>query len=312
MPVVGPRTLPEFQRTFATEAACAAFLMDLRWPEGFVCLACGGGASLVYESRRVVVCRKCRKHWYLTAGTVMHRSKLPLQTWFYGAFVVATLTPGISAVQFQKQLGLSRYETAFQMLHKLRAALVAPEREPLTGVVEVDETFVGGIHRGGARGRSQARKTMVVGAVEVVQGPHRTRAGRIRLEALPEATSEALLEFLRHHVIPGTRVHTDGFRGYSGRLDEAGYVHRPEPGAELLHIHRTFANLKTWLRGTHHDRVERQHLQAYLNEFSFRHNRRFWRSASFIRVLQIATAVRAPTYREIYGADAYGANVHQR
>jgi transposase-like protein len=312
MPLPAPASLPEFQQLFPDEDACLHYLLQLRWPEGFVCPFCAETPHYSYPDRRTVVCKACRKHVRVTAGTMMHRSKVPLLTWFYGAFLASTLTPGISAVQFQRQLGMKRYETAFQVLHRIRSAMVAPDREPLHGVVEIDETFIGGVHRGGKRGRSTEKKTLVVGAVEVRPGKRRpVVAGRVRLRAIPNASAATLAAFVEEHVGEGTSVLTDAHQGYAS-FAETGYDHRPEVGAELPLVHREFANLKTWLRGTHHDRVERKHLQAYLNEFCFRHNRRFWPFSAFHRVLSIGMSVMPATYRELYNADEFGQDLHRR
>ena len=316
MPLPAPTSIREFQQAFPDEDACLRYLFNLRWPDGFVCPSCDGTAHYSYPARKAVVCKVCRKHIRLTAGTMMHRSKLPLSTWFYAAFLTSTLTPGISAVQFQRQLGIKRYETAFHVLHKIRSAMVAPGREPLHGLVEIDETFVGGVHRGGKRGRSTEKKTLVVGAVEVRLGKKKKGkkerplvAGRVRFRAIPDASAATLDAFVWEHVSAGAVVLTDGHQGYVN-LAKMGYDHQPEVAAELPLVHREFANLKTWLRGTHHDRVERQHLQAYLNEFSFRHNRRFWPFSAFHRVLSIGMSVAAPTYRQLYNADEFGRELH--
>ncbi len=310
MELTSPKSLPEFQRHFSDEAACLEYLAAIRWPEGFICAACGGTACYSYPTRKAMVCKACRRHVRLTAGTIMHRSKLPLSTWFYAAFLASTLTPGMSAVQLQRQLGLNRYETAFQLLHKIRAAMVAPEREPLKGTVELDETLIGGVHHGGKRGRSTETKTMVVGAVEVRPGRKRpVVAGRIRLRTVPDGSAESLDDFVQAHIASGTTVVTDDHQGYVN-LPTLGYAHHPEVAAELPLIHREFANLKTWLRGTHHDRVERKHLQSYLNEFAFRHNRRFWPFSAFQRVLAIGINTGPLTYRRLYDADEFGRSAH--
>ena len=241
----------------------------------------------------------------------MHGSHTPLLTWFYAAYLATTYTPGLSAVQFQRQLGLSRYETAFQILHKLRGAMVDPDRDQLRGVVEADETFVGGAAPGQKGGRSIETKTAVVGAVEVrrKRGEEGTYAGRLRLRAVGDTAGASLEPFIADHVARGTRVHTDGWGGYSGLL-EMGYRHKPVVQAELPIIHREFGNLKTWLKGTHHGRVERQHLQAYLNEFVFRHNRRFWPFSAFRRVLSLGLEAPVQAYRQLYDADEFGRDIH--
>jgi transposase-like protein len=292
---------------FPDEASAVAYIFKLRWSDGNPCSSGCKGSYALYSGGRVIHCKACRKSISLTASTIMHKSHTPLLTWLYGAYLITTLTPGISAVQFAAQLGLNE-EAAFQMLHKLRAAMVAPDREPLHGPVEVDETYVGGA--GGGEGRSTETKTLVVGAVEVVDKKDGTKgAKRLRLRVLEDASGAELIPFVRDHVEPGAIVLTDGWRGYRG-LTKAGYVHEPEIESELPVIHREFANLKTWLQGTHHGRVERQHLQAYLNEFAFRHNRRFWKFSAFQRLMEIAVGTTAPTYDELYNADEYGRNVH--
>lgn len=150
-----PRSLPEFQHLFLDEAACAVYLERARrWSDGFVCPPCGTpGEPYRYATRPgVLCCRKCRRETRLTAGTVMERTHTPLSVWFWATYLVASQTPGMSAVPFQRQLGLSRYETAFQILHKLHAGMVRPDQDRIGGkpeeVVEADETCVGGRTRG--------------------------------------------------------------------------------------------------------------------------------------------------------------------
>ncbi len=168
-----PVSLPEFQRLFPDDAACAVYLEKTRWSDGFACPHCGViGEPFRFENRPGVLrCRACRKDTGLTVGTVMERSHVPLSTWFWAAYLVTSQTPGMSAIQFQRQLGLSRYETAFQLLHKLRAGMVRPDRDRIGGLpkvhVEVDETLVGGRTRG--EGPGVHHKVLVAAAVEVRQ-----------------------------------------------------------------------------------------------------------------------------------------------
>jgi len=326
-----PKSLPEFQRVFPDEVACIAHLLAIRFPDGFVCSTCADTGPPYRIATRPVILR-CRAHQHetsLTAGTIMHGTKIPISTWFWGAWLVTAHTPGMSALQFQKLLGMTRYETAFQMLHKLRAAMVRPERDAIGGQwpVEVDETFVGGATQGEGRGRHH--KTLVAGAVEVrprrdAPGPdpnlptgqskpkHRgghgrsTIAGRLRLQVVPSRHRSVLEPFVQAAVLQGTLVRTDGWTGYD-RLAEHGYVHDPvaingdqaKTEAHLPMIHIVFGNLDAWLLGTHHG-VSSRHLQAYLNEFAFRFNRRFWPMGAFNAVLGIAMRVTAPTYASLY------------
>ncbi len=314
-----PESLRDFARMFPNEEACVRYLFALRWPDGNPCPKGCHREFALYQGGRVIFCKMCRQNISLTAGTIMHRSHTDLLTWFYGAFLVTTLTPGISAVQFQKQLGIKRYETAFQILHKLRAAMVNPVREKLRGVVEVDETYIGGAKPGAKGGRGMEGKTLVIGAVEQRPSKDRRRsaaAGRVRFRVIESATTKELTEFVEDHVEKDSTVLTDNWQGYL-RLAKLGYEHIPtavghrQNASHILPlIHLEFANLKTWLQGTHHGRVERQHLQAYLNEFAYRHNRRFWRFSAFHTVLRLGMNQGPQEYDDLYTADEYGRNVH--
>jgi transposase-like protein len=254
----------------------------------------------------VLVCAACGKDISLIAGTIMERTHTPLPIWFLGAFLMTTLKPGISALQFQHQAGLGRYETAFQILHKLRTAMVAPERSKLSGLVECDETYIGG-HEIGKPGRGAEKKALVAGAVEVVQGKDGPYAGRIRLELIATADYVSLSDFLVKNVARGTTVRTDGLAAYNG-INHDGFLHRPvvlgEPEMAhkvFPHIHRAFGNLKAWLLGPHHG-VTKKHIQAYLDEYVFRFNRRFDSMHSFNTLLGLAADAKAPTYEALYAA----------
>ena len=249
----------------------------------------------------------------------MERTHTPLSVWFWAAYLVASQTPGISAVQFQRQLGLSRYETAFQILHKLRAGMVRPDQDQIGGKpdehVEADETWIGGRTRG--EGRGVHHKSLVAAAVEVRQrklgtklNPRRSGryAGRVRLAVVPDRSARALGGFVKTVVAPGARIITDDWSGYAG-LTKHGFNHvaiaergDPQVAEEFMPIvHLVFSNLKTWLRGIHHG-VSPQHLQTYLNEFTFRFNRRFYPFNAFRSLLGIAGDVTAPTYAQLYAA----------
>ncbi len=320
-----PSSLPEFQRLFPDDAACGAYLERCRWEDGFQCPHCHtAGEPFRFANRPGVLrCRKCRRDVGLTAGTVMERTHTPLSVWFWGAYLVSSLTPGMSAVQFQRQLGLGRYETAFQILHKLRAGMVRDERDRIGGAgrpkdhVEVDETWVGGATVGAGRGFHD--QALVIAAVEVRQrkpkdGDGKLRrggryAGRLRLEVAPNRTAAALCGFVETAVEPGTMIITDGWNGYA-TLGERGYAHlgvaeRGDPQVVedyLPMVHLVFSNLKSWLAGTHHG-VSPQHLQAYLNEYTFRFNRRFYPFNAFRSLLGIAGGAQAPTYNSLYSGE---------
>lgn len=318
-----PRSLPGFQRLFPNEAACAAYLERARWSDGFVCDYCGTlGEPYRFANRSSVCrCRHCNRDTSLTAGTVMERTHTPLSVWFWAAYLVASQTPGMSAAQFQRQLGLSRYETAFQILHKLRVGMVRPDQDRIGGnpgeYVEADEPYVGGRTRG--KGRGVHDMVLVAGAVEGKQRKHggslnkrRTGryAGRVRLAVVPDRRAKSLGGFIERVVTPGATIMTDAWSGYAA-LEKRGYLHTAvaERGdmqvAEtfLPIIHLVFSNLKTGLRGIHHG-VSPQHLQAYLNEFTFRFNHRFYPFNAFRSLLGIAGDVTAPTYAELYAKNS--------
>jgi len=290
----------EFQERFATEAACLDYLAASRWPEGFVCPGCGGRSAWVLERHHLWQCSECALQTSVTAGTVMHKTHTPLRTWFWAAYLVATHHPGISAKQLQRQLGLSRYETAWLILQKLRRAMVAPEREPLKDEVEVDEFFLGGLEEGRKGGRQRGKKVLVGVAVEV-----RGRgSGRLRLQVLDDASADSLHGFVKVTTAAGSIVHTDGWQGYAG-LTKLGYEHRPRsqraaaPGEQLLpRAHRAVSNLKAWMHGTHRD-VSDEHLPVYLDEYVFRHNRRHTPMAAFQTLLGLAGRQPPTTYRQL-------------
>ena len=231
----------------------------------------------------------------------MHRSHIPIQEWFWAAYLVATHTPGISAVQLQRQLGIVSDTTAWYMLHRLRKGMVNDNRNHLSGLIEADETILGGTaQRKRGRGVIAAKhKSLVIGAVEVVaymdkQGKRRERAGRLRLSTLENAGALFIRNFLTHYIEAGSTLRTDGWSGYSDAA-LVGYKHRvrlvriPERAHRVApHIHRVFGNLQTWLNGTHHG-VDPKYLQSYLDEYVFRFNRRNIPMAAFQTLLGIST-----------------------
>ncbi len=320
-----PQSLPEFQRMFPDDAACARYLEAIRWRDGFACSKCGIAAEPFRFANRpgVLRCKGCKRDTALTAGTVMERTHTPLSTWFWAAFLIASLTPGMSAVQLQRQLGLTRYETAFQILHKLRSGMASTSgRIGARLHVEIDETYVGGRTRG--KGRGVTDQVVVVGAVEVRQrvtkperedGKGKPRrggryAGRLRLAVVPDRTAKTLCGFVEANVDPATEMAvTDAHQGYAP-LARMGYQHlavaeRGEPNVAedyLPIIHLIFSNLKAWLNGVHHG-VSPDHLQAYLNEFVFRFNRRFYPFNAFRSLLGLSVETEAPTYAELYDGD---------
>jgi transposase-like protein len=292
-----PRSLAEFQDRFASEADCHRYLVACRWPDGFRCPRCGEPEAYELAGRELLQCRSCRHQTSVTAGTVLDRTRVPLRLWFAAAYLVTTHTPGFSAVQLQRLLGLARYETAWTMLHKLRRAMLRPERGRLSGVVEVDEAYVGGLEEGRRGGRRRdSSKSIVVGAVEV-----RGRgSGRVRLAVVDDLSAASLVPFVEASVEPGSAVLTDGWQGYAPL--RRGYDHRPATVGDprnasvlLPRVHRAFSNLKTWLRGTHHG-VSAKHLPSYVDGFVFRSNRRRT-PAAFERLSGLAVTLQPAPYQ---------------
>lgn len=310
-----PETLIQFQKTFSDEEACINYLEKLRWPEGFICLKCDStDKPYRFKNRPTVLrCRNCHANTRLTAGTIMHKTRTPLHVWFWAAYLVTSHTPGLSATQFQRQLGLKRYETAFQILHKLRIAMVRPQRDKIgaSGHVEVDETFVGG--RTHSKKQGVTDKVLVAAAVEVRSlnkprrnGERKLYAGRLRLAQISDRGQLALEDFVKKSVAPGSTIFTDGWTGYDN-LTTLGYEHNAtvingdhkKTDLVLPMVHLVFSNLKTWLRGTHHG-VSPKHLSVYLDEFTFRFNRRFYPMAAVNSILGIAVCVPGTTYKHLY------------
>jgi transposase-like protein len=289
-----PRTFQEFRVWFPDDASCAEYLARLRWPEGFRCPVCDG-ESAWRTSTQHWKCVACSRKTSVTAGTIFHRTRTPLTTWFAAIWLVTSQKNGSSAQNLHDMLGLGSYETAWAWLHKLRRAMVRPDRDQLTGVVEVDESFIGG--RATGRQGASTDKVPVMIAVENVgtQANRKLRLGRVRLGVADAPGSKQLVDFARSMVAPGSVIRTDGARMFRV-LAEEGFTHEyisgyssPEPGhITLPGPHRVASLLKRWNAGTHHYRVEREHLPFYLDEFTFRFNRRSSqaRGRLFYRLLQ--------------------------
>ena len=294
-----PRNLSELEDSFSTEENCRAYLARLRWPEGFRCPRCGEGKSWPVRGM-LLECAGCGCQTSVTAGTIFQDTRTPLAVWFRAMWWVTTQRNGASALGLQRVLGLKKYETAWTWLHKLRRAMVRPGRDLLTGRVEVDETYLGGLEEG-VRGRLTETKSLIImAAQEDGKG-----IGRIRMRRIPDAAALSLESFLPESVAPGSVVHTDGWRGYNGTTAN-GYVHEvtiirrsKQTASELLpRVHLVFSLLKRWLMGTHQGAVSHKHLDYYLDEFTFRFNRRRSRNRGklFFRLAQQAVAVDPVTY----------------
>ena len=285
-----PETVLEFRERFVTDEACRDYVVALRWPDGFICPQCE--QKKAWEmGRGLYWCQNCGYQASVTAGTLFNDTHKPLRLWFEAMWYITNQKSGVSALGLQRVLGLGSYHTAWNWLHKLRRAMVRPGRDRLSGVIEVDEIFIGG-ERPGKRGRGAAGNALVVIAVQ--EGER--GIGRIRMQRVTDASGESLEPAVWEMVEPGSAVRTDGWRGYSG-LTELGYQHEvvrkdPDLGENLLPLaNRVASLLKRWLLGTHQGAVQHSHLEYYLDEFTFRFNRRTSKSRGLLFYRLISQAI---------------------
>jgi transposase-like protein/ribosomal protein L37AE/L43A len=298
-----PMTFEEFTIKFATEAQCRDYLYQLRFPNGFVCPKCG--ASKAWRIGKMLFeCSKCEHQTSVIAGTIFQDTRTPLKTWFTAIWWVTTQKNGASATGLQQVLGLKSYKTAWAWLHKIRRAMVHPNRTKLSGIVEVDEAYIGGEEHGGKTGRGTENKTLVAVAVELCD---KGKLGRARLAVIPDASKKSLQDFIKGNVEGGSTIISDGWKSYVS-LSSEGYEHIvhvkrnvEDEDALLPNVHRIISLLKRWLLGTHQGAVSRGHLQAYLDEYVFRFNRRksAKRGLLFYRLLECAMLVHPTTLNDI-------------
>lgn len=301
-----PRTFEEFLEWFSTEEDCAEYLEWIRWSDGFVCSGCGVKKAWRTD-RGLWHCQGCQRQSSATVGTVFEDSRKPLRLWFHVIWLMMAQKTGMSAKNLCDTYGFGSYQTAWGWLHKLRSVMIRTGRERLTGRVEVDEAYVGG-QKEGARGRGAEGKTAVLVAVE---GEAKRKLGRVRFRCVDAIDRERVELFIRDYVEPGAMVVTDGLSVYD-QLKAAGFDHHPHvittggetARSELDHVHLVISLLKRWLGGTHQGAVTPSHLQAYLDEFAFRFNRRLsqHRGKLFYRLMQQAVTMRPPTVKALYAS----------
>jgi transposase-like protein len=298
-----PLNVMEMERRFSTEEACRDYLFRLRWPNGFVCPRCQAAGNW-NTTRDRLMCRKCQHQTTVTAGTIFQDTHKPLTLWFRAVWHVTSQKNGASAMSLQQELGLGSYKTAWTWLHKLRRAMVRPDRDRLSGTVEVDETYWGAEEEG-VIGRQTERKALMIVGVEYNR--HKNKIGRIRMRRIPDTSRESLHGFIKEMIEPGSTICTDGLFSY---LEMNGYTHDRQvqrhqaAGEHLLpRVHQVVSLLKRWLLGTHQGAVSHAHLDYYLDEFTFRFNRRTSRSRGklFYRLLQQAVQVDPVPFNQIIG-----------
>lgn len=294
-----PRTLRAFEKRFTAEEACRRYLVALRWPEGWSCPRCGHRKAWAVR-RSLWRCAACRHETSVMAGTIFQDSHLPLTTWFRAMWYLTSQKIGVSALGLQRVLGLGGYQTAWTMLHKLRRAMVRPGRDRLGGVVEVDEAYWGAPEKGVSGRLTHEKALFMVAAEEDGAG-----IGRIRMGRIPALRTASVHAFIRQSVAPGSTLRTDGlnvFMGLEGyRYDRHVQRHQPEGTHLLPRVHRVVSLLKRWLMGTHQGAVDHRYLDAYLDEFTFRFNRRTSASRGklFYRLVQQALLVEPAPFANI-------------
>ena len=294
-----PMTLEEFENRFNTEEACRDYLFLLRWPNGFICPKCGNMKA--WAVRTVLFeCSKCHYQTSVIAGTIFQDTRKPLTMWFRAIWWVTSQKNGTSTLGLQRILGLKSYQTAWTWLHKLRTAMLRPGRDKLSGYVELDETYlVSGGNR--KQGRGAEEKSLIAVAVEIKD----KLMGRIRLSQINNASSDSLHSFTIESIERGSTLHTDGWSGYSG-IESLGYTHtitkiKGRKVSDLLpHVHIVVSLLKRWILGTHQGSVSKKHIGYYLDEFTFRFNRRTssYRGKLFYRLLENAVLIGPTTYED--------------
>lgn len=319
MPVSGrdyPRTWDQFLDWFPDEAACRRYLEGIRWRGGFVCPSCGEPGEAFRGSRGRWICRHCRYQCTVTAGTVFDKTRTSLRSWMAAVWYITNQKQGVTALGLQRVLGLGSYQTAWAMLHRLRRAMIRPGRERLSGVVEVDESVIGRSPPNRTSDTEQkqrlaekmkALQSIVVIAVEVKEPKG---FGRIRLRRVSDTSAASVLPFVKDSIEPGSLVRTDGSWAYH-KLTKHGYrrdrnvmLDSDDPAhVSMPAVHRVAALLKRWLLGTHQGAVKPKHLDYYLDEFTFRFNRRTSRSRGllFYRMIEQAVVTEPVTYAQIAG-----------
>lgn len=304
-----PRTWTEFLARFPSEESCLAYLEELRWPQGFVCPSCGVVSTPSRVSRSRLLCKECGHQCTVTAGTIFDKTRTPLRVWLAAAWYVTNQKLGVSALGLQRVLGLGSYQTAWTMLHRFRKAMVRSDRERLHGLVEVDETYLAITDRETPISRKNRKnnthKVLIAIAVEMLQPKG---FGRIRLQRINDDSDVCVVPFVKANIEPGSQIRTDGSAAYRS-LKALGYEHQRTVmlGSEIpahvsmVGVHRVASLVKRWILGTHHGSVQPGHLNAYLDEFVFRFNRRTSgsRGMLFYRLLQQAVATEPVTYNDI-------------
>jgi len=311
-----PKNFIEFLDNLSTDIQCRKFLLSVRWEHGYICASCGHDNYWTNDDVSYCICCKCRHRISLLAGTVMQDSKLSVRVWLSAIWLFVTQKDGISAKSLQENLGINSYRSAWSLLHKLRVAMIRSERDKLSGVVEVDEEYIGGVLEGGKRGRGSENKQLVAVAVQLEQIPSNNpdrptlrdyRLSKIRAKHIPNATKPELHSFIKENIDAGSTIIRDDWTGYSG-IDDEGYCSEvikvskaASKDEKLPHVHLAISLIKRWILGTYQGNIDEYNLQTYLEEFTFRFNRKtsHCRGWLFYRMVQGVISTKPHPYESL-------------
>jgi len=283
----------EFQKLFSSEKKCEKYLFKKRWENGFSCPRCGHTQYYSLPKRKLYQCKKCGYQTSITANTIFHKTRTPLRKWFWAIYLLTNNKNGISALQLQKQLSIKSYQTAWTMLHKIRNAMTKRnKRYKLGGLIELDEAYLGQKKHSGKRGRGSENKATVLAAIEV---PNNKNPRFAFLKKVEDISSNTVLDEISQNVKEHQIIKTDGYSSYK-QISSSGYYHYPKVmnnvediKKHMPWVHILISNLKSSIRAVFHG-VSKKHLQRYLDEYSYRFNRRFVENQLFDRLL-VACAV---------------------
>lgn len=291
-------SLFEFHQRFPTQKECFEHLFNLRWPGGFICPRCNSQKYGFHSNRFLYQCKDCRYQVSLTAGSIMHKTRTPLMVWFWTIFLVACDKRGHSALSISKELKIS-YWVAWTLLQKIRRAMAEQDRRyGLKGIVELDDAYFGGTEEVAKRGRGTTQSKVLVAVSTDVEKKH---AGFVKMKVTQKLDKQTVNKFVEENIEPGSKIQTDDLAIYNS-LTDLGVKHEQYPIVSgekpLPWVHTIISNAKTFCLGTYH-RFGRKHLQAYLDEFCYRFNRRFWEDQLFDRLLSACINCEHITYAEL-------------
>ena len=311
-------SLIDFQKFFSDDESCAKHLAEQRWPDGFACPKCGHKSAWYLAERRLFDCKNCRHQASITAGTIFHKTRVPLLKWYWLIYHMAMDKVGVSVFEMQRLLGIGCYQTAWLMAHKVRTAMAArDERYSLAGLVEMDESFFG--PAGKKQGRGSEHKSVVLCAVSIYcDKKGEEKPGFAHMRIVDNASTETIEDFLERlgcgkKTQEGKQlletIRSDGWRSYGRAAKNKNLSHcrivlrDPKAAGKLMPwVHRIIANSKNVIRGTHRG-VSEKHLQSYLSEIAYRFNRRFWEKELFDRLIQACVSAETITYEQLVHPD---------